>query len=330
MIIDAHGHITAPFLLAKYPMPPALADIDGMLDRKAELGIDLTIVGTPVGAGTMMRLPGQDNYEQSADEVRSYNEWIGQTVHDHPGRLLAYVYTNPFGGERMLSDAAALVRESAFVGFMVNTSVRGEYLDSDKADDFFAMVAESDVPVFLHPPAEPVGSQALHDFRLVEQVARFCDVSTAVAALIFAGRLERDPSLRLVCATAGGALALVAGRLDTAYAPRHHGPPPSGPPGGGPPGGGPPIRFENRISQPPSTFLRRVYVDTANPARSGHLANLEVMGADHIVFGTDSPPLSSPLADAIDLVRGLPITDEEKDGILGENARRLFGIGNGT
>jgi aminocarboxymuconate-semialdehyde decarboxylase len=86
-------------------------------------------------------------------------------------------------------------------------------------------------------------------------------------------------------------------------------------------------RYENKISEPPSTFLRNVYVDTANSSMPGHLANLELMGAEHLLFGTDSPPLATPLEDAIALVEALPISDDERRQVLEGNARRLFGLG---
>lgn len=86
-------------------------------------------------------------------------------------------------------------------------------------------------------------------------------------------------------------------------------------------------QYTNKITQPPSAYLRRVYVDTANYSSvPNHLANLEVMGADHMLFGTDSPPLATPLQDAIAMVDGLPISAAEKQGILEGNARRLFGL----
>ncbi len=190
------------------------------------------------------------------------------------------------------------------------------------------------------------------------------DVTVGLATLVFAGRLEQHPDLELIAATAGGAISLLAGRMDQAYQPRHWaggGPPGGGPrgsPGGGPraatrwtsgwctsgrrrawrwpPGGGPgaggpagrpPMaQYTNKITQPPSTYLRRVYVDTANSSVPNHLANLELMGADHMLFGTDSPPLATPLQDAIAMVDGLPISATEKQGILEDNARRLFGL----
>jgi aminocarboxymuconate-semialdehyde decarboxylase len=325
-----------------------------MLDRKSEAGIGVTIVGSPVGFGTMSKR-GHDNYAQSADELKSFHEWLAETVRKHTPRLAAYVYTNPFGDATLLEQTAQTVKDGAFVGLIVNTSVHGEYLDSPRADDFFAMAAELGKPIFLHPPAEPVGSERIEDFRLVEQVGRFMDVTVGLATLVFAGRLEQHPDLELIAATAGGAISLLAARMDSAYAPRHWGaggPPGSGPPGGGassggPPGGGstgggpdgppaggpsmpsgpPPMaQYTNKITQPPSTYLRRVYVDTANSSVPNHLANLEVMGADHMLFGTDSPPLATPLQDAIAIVEGLPIPDTEKQGILEGNARRLFGL----
>src|SRR5438034_7257582 len=129
MIIDVHGHITPPELLKKYPMPPALGDIEGMIEQKARVGIDLTIVGSPVGFGTMSRVPGLDNYAQPLDQLKSFHEWLAETVVKHRPRLAAYAYTNPFGGDEMLAQTAAAVRELGFVGLIVNTSVRGEYLD---------------------------------------------------------------------------------------------------------------------------------------------------------------------------------------------------------
>jgi aminocarboxymuconate-semialdehyde decarboxylase len=358
--IDVHGHITHPELFKRYPMPPALADIEGMLDRKSAAGIELTIVGSPVGFGTMSKR-GHDNYAQGLDELASFHEWLADTVREYSPRLAAYAYTNPFGDEKLLEQTAQTVKDGGFVGLIVNTSVSGEYLDSPRADDFFEMAAELGKPVFLHPPAEPVGSDSIEDFRLVEQVGRFMDVTVGLATLVFSGRLERHPQLEIIAATAGGAIALLAGRMDSAYQPRHWGaggppgagsggppgagPPTGGPPGaGGPPGGGPPgagpgpgaggppagrppmAQYTNKITQPPSTYLRRVYVDTANSNVHSHLANIELMGAEHLLFGTDSPPLATPLEEAIAMVEGLPISAAEKDGILGENARRLFGL----
>ena len=181
MIVDVHGHVTHPELFERFPMPPALADVEGMVEKKAALGIDLTIVGSPVGFGTMVPVPGLDPYSQPLDQLKSFHDWLAETVEAHAGRLAAYAYTNPFGGSELLEQTAETVRSGPFVGLIVNSSVQGRYLDSEEADDFFAMVAELGVPVFLHPGAEPVGTDSVRDFRLVEQVSRFFDVAVSLA-----------------------------------------------------------------------------------------------------------------------------------------------------
>jgi predicted TIM-barrel fold metal-dependent hydrolase len=313
MIVDVHGHVTHPELFKRFPMPAALADIEGMLEQKAAAGIELTIVGSPVGYGTMMPVPGFDAFSQPLDQLQAFHEWLAETVRQFAPRLAAYAFTNPFGGDELLEQTARTVRDGGFVGLIVNTSVQGRYLDSDGADDFFAMVSELDVPIFLHPPAEPVGASSFDDFRLVEQVGRFLDVTSGLAALVFGGRLARDPELKIVAATAGGAIGLLAGRLDQASKAR-----PGGPPG---------PAAETTISEPPSVYLRQVYVDTANSSLPNQLANLELMGPQRLLFGTDSPPLATPLHQAIELVRRLPISEDEQEDVLHRNAERLFKLG---
>ena len=192
------------------------------------------------------------------------------------------------------------------------------------------MAAELGVPVFLHPPAEPVGSDAMSDFRLVEQVARFMDVTAGLAALVFGGRLEQHPDLELLAATAAERYRCLpdGSTSPTHRATRRRGAPGGGPADGGPPRSGPPrCRFENKISAAPSSFLERVYVDTANSSMPNHLANLEVMGVDHMMFGTDSPPLSTPLEEAMAMVEKLPVPEQERGQILEGNARRLLSLG---
>ena len=53
---------------------------------------------------------------------------------------------------------------------------------------------------------------------------------------------------------------------------------------------------------------------------------IEAFGADRVMFGTDWPPVSVPTSLTLDLVRGLDVPDDVRDGILGGNAVRLLGL----
>ena len=302
MTIDVHGHVTSPELFKRFPMPPSLADIDGMVERKAELGIETTIVGSPVGAGTMVPVPGIDNYGQSDDTLEEFHDWVAETVRSHPGRLKGYVYLNPLDGADAVARAANRLRQEEFVGLIVNTSVRGQFLDDDRADDFFAMAAETGAPILLHPPAVPVAAESMKLVGAVEHVVRPCDITMGVAAILFAGWLRKYPALKLIVPNAGGALSLLREKLDMAQ------------------------RRDGIEGPPISEQLRLINVDTATPSPVALAAALEVFGPERMLFGTDSPPLATPLDAAVAAIDRLPLSDVDRARIFDGNARALFGL----
>jgi predicted TIM-barrel fold metal-dependent hydrolase len=315
VIIDVHGHISPPESLRKYPMPASLGDVAGMIETKLQAGIGLTVLGSPVGGGAMVPLPGVDNYAQTTDDLRRFHEWLGSLVRDHPEHLRAYVYANPFGDDDHLDLVRELAAEPEFVGLIANSSVAGRYLHDPAADGFFALAAELDLPVLLHAPAAPAAGHGLTDLMLVEQLGRFCDVTIGAACCILGGWLDRYPRLRLIATTGGGALALLAEKLDLAWASPHW---------GGRPGG--PSAALPRLASPPTTYLRRIWVDTATPSEAALAADLAVFGADRLLLGTDSPPLpaDSP-ARTLAGVGAIAADQQVREAIQSGNARELFG-----
>jgi aminocarboxymuconate-semialdehyde decarboxylase len=273
MIIDIHGHLSPPQAARRFPMPPSLTDVDGMLAARAEAGIDLTIIGSPVGAGAMARVPGVDNYAQPRDRLRRFHDWMSGLIRTFPDQLRGYVYANPFGDDDHLEGVRETLADPAFVGLITTSSVHGELLGSPRADSFFALAAQAGVPVLVHAPAEPAGTERVDDIGFVEQIGRFADVTAGMAMIAFAGWLEKYPGLTLIGATGGGAMALLPERLQTAARPRHWGGgapagaipapandplPPDGPGAdavGGEPLGGDPLGAASVATAPPTATL---------------------------------------------------------------------------
>ncbi|MFD3440931.1 amidohydrolase family protein [Streptomyces sp. NPDC058685] len=325
MIIDIHGHLSPPEAAQRFPMPPALTDVDGMLAARAEAGIDLTIIGSPVGAGAMARVPGVDNYAQPRDRLRSFHAWMSGLIASFPDQLRGYVYANPFGDDDHLEGVRETLADPAFVGLITTSSVHGELLASPRADSFFALAAEAGVPVMVHAPAEPVGMEHVENMGFVEQIGRFGDLTMGMAMLAFAGWLEKYPDLRLIGATGGGAMALLAERLQTAARPRHWGPP-AGAPSTRPGETRTPPTQPVAPAADPGAALQRMYVDTS-PLSEAHLSlNAEVLGPERMLFGTDSPPMSMPLTEWVRMIEKLPVDKAAQQRILGGNAEALFDL----
>lgn len=320
MIIDIHGHLSPPEAARRFPMPPSLTDVDGMLAARAQAGIDLTIIGSPVGAGAMARVPGVDNYAQPRDRLRSFHAWMSGLIRSFPDQLRGYVYANPFGDDDHLDGVRETLADPAFVGLITTSSVHGELLGSPRADSFFALAAELDVPVLVHAPAEPIGTERVDDVGFVEQIGRFGDVSMGMAMIAFAGWLDKYPGLRLIGATGGGALALLPERLQMAATRQRHGGGGDGPPA---PSSAPPAADP---AADPVAALHRMYVDTS-PFSAAHLSlNAEVLGPERMLFGTDSPPMSVPLMELMRMIEKLPLDKASQQLILGGNAEALFDL----
>ncbi|MBT2208988.1 MULTISPECIES: amidohydrolase family protein [Actinomadura] len=311
MMIDVHGHLAAAG--AGGLGPPSLFDPEGSIEAKREQGIGLTVIGSPCGAGSMLPGAAADNYKQPVAKVRAYNEAIGDLVDRFPDALRAYAYLDPFGGDAMLEQAAELTRDPRFVGLIVNSSVDGEYLSAPRADGFFAMAAETGVPVLVHPPAAPVGTAAMGGhLGLVEHAVRPCDITAGIAAIVCAGWLERYPAVRLIAAGGGGGLAHLPEKLDAAMRP-WPGQPPSGPHGS--PG-----------TVVPSESLARIHVDTSFPNAAQLRANLTTFSASQILLGTDAPPLMDQLKPITDIIASELRDPAERERVAWRNAAELFDL----
>jgi predicted TIM-barrel fold metal-dependent hydrolase len=245
---------------------------------------------------------------RTSDRVRAFNERMGDLVDAYPDSLRAYAFVDPFGGDRMLSQAFELVHEWRFVGLIVNSSVHGEYLSSPRASGFFEMAAEAGVPVLLHPPADPVGARSARHLGMVEHVTRYCDVTMGTAEIVCAGVLDRFPTLRLIAVAGGGGLAFLPEKLEMAMAMRGDAADSAG------------------TAAHPSRSLRRVYVDTSCLSEVQLRANLQVFGSRNVLFGTDAPPLVSQVERIAEMVRNLPISAEDRSRIDTGNAVELFGF----
>ena len=51
---------------------------------------------------------------------------------------------------------------------------------------------------------------------------------------------------------------------------------------------------------------------------------VETVGADHFLFGTDAPPLTSLKRKGVEMIKELGLSPEDERKVYGENARTLL------
>jgi aminocarboxymuconate-semialdehyde decarboxylase len=151
----------------------------------------------------------------------------------------------------------------------------------------------------------------MRDYRLASSVGRPFDLCLAVSRLIVRGILEDFPNLKLVASHGGGGICEVIGRLNYAYEM------------------GDEAYFLGpykpmKIKHKPGYYLEKLYLDTVTYHKPAAELVLATVGADHVLYGSDAPPLTSLKPRAIELVNELDVSDEDREKIFWRNAAKLL------
>ena len=316
MIIEWHTHV--------YPPEEAAADartfdgrsgptwagrcpmtVENVLDAHHKAGIAISVVSN---AAHYLRGKAQ------ADEFAAIQRWTdyaAEIQERHRGTLYALATILPCGGLAYLKEVERAIRELKLKGLFINSSHKGQYPDDDAARPFWELAQDLDVPVMIHPPHIGFGEERMQDYRLASSVGRPFDLCLSLARLIVRGILEDFPRLKIVASHGGGGICEVIGRMDYAYELQDE------------------AYFLGsyapmKIRHAPSHYLKMMYFDTVTYHAPAARLVLDTVGADHVLYGSDAPPLTSLKPRAIKLVESLGLSERERAAVFWRNAATLL------
>jgi aminocarboxymuconate-semialdehyde decarboxylase len=212
------------------------------------------------------------SYEAAAADGLAYarmqNDSIAEVVRVRPDR---------FAGLAMLPlqdpDAACRETERAMMelglhGVEIGTVAGGRELDEPALEPFWAMCAQHDAIVFIHPESAP-GFDRLRFMQMVISTAYPSETGIAAARLLMTGIFTRYPRLRIVLAHGGGTLPWLLPRLDRLWD----------------------IDEKIRALLPvkPSEGARAFYGDTLTFDADNLALVAKRIGSDHLMVGSDYP-----------------------------------------
>jgi aminocarboxymuconate-semialdehyde decarboxylase len=205
-----------------------------------------------------------------------------------------------------LAEYLRATDELGLRGAMLFSNVNGVGLDDSRFWPLYEAANDRNAVLMIHP-TYPVGVESMTEYWLMPLNGFLFDTTLAASKLVFSGVAKRYPRIRWILGHLGGTIPYLAERLDRGYRAF--------------------AGCRKHIDEPPTAYLKRhFYYDTVNFSQGPLKLAIEFAGADHILAGSDYPHQIGSIPLMLEAIRALPITEAQRDAILGGNAKTLFGI----
>jgi aminocarboxymuconate-semialdehyde decarboxylase len=263
-------------------VPQRLADMD-------RVGIDVEVVSlsTPNVFFT--------DAQNQPEIARIVNDAYAELIAQHPARFKAFASIPMDNSDAALNELHRAIDDLKLNGVILLSNIGGRPLTSPEYRQFFEEANRMKLCILLHPML-PANTEPFREYVLGPIVGFMFDTTLAVARMCFDGMLREFPDIRWIVGHLGGAVPYLIERMDNGW--RDF----------------PECRA--KTDELPSTYLKRLYYDTVN--FNPHMLNMvrEMMGADHMVMGSDYPHLLGSIDRAVSSIESLNIPEEEKQQIF--------------
>jgi predicted TIM-barrel fold metal-dependent hydrolase len=308
-IIDFHNHYMGPSwtLTGLSDVPAAvrpawektyanLQSQDALLSSIETAGIAARVINTPTAF-----LEDADR-NIPADAERRINDAMAALVAKFPNKLYGLATVNAFSGDDAAHELTRAVRELGLRGVFLESARGDVILGAKQTRPTLAVAAELGVPVFVHPMTDAqLNARFAPSGPLGVRLARGAINSAALISLLEGGTFDELPKLQVVVTTLAFGGLLLAGGF----------------------GEGQHIR-----SDAPALVRRNVYVDTMGLNPVEVRAAVDLLGADHVLVGTDWPiAVEKSVPERLQAAfTHAGLTAEQQQLVASANTMRLLGI----
>ncbi len=259
----------------------------------------------------------------STDMARLANDGMAELVRKHRDRFPGFIASLPMNDPQgLLAEARRAVKDLGAVGVQVFTNVLGRPLTDPKTMPLFDLMAEYDLPIWMHPARgadvpDYKGEPKSH-YEIWWTFGWPYETSVAMAHMVFAGLFDKHPDLKIITHHLGGMIPYFEGRVgpgwdqlgartsDEDYS-----------------------LLLKKLKKRPLDYFRLFYADTAVfGALEATKCGLKFFGTERVLFASDMPfdpeKGSAYIRWTIEIIDGLDISPAERHAIYEGNARRLL------
>lgn len=293
--------------------PPASYDPRERATMLDEWGVDRGVLFPTIG---ILPFPTED-VDLASAYCRAYNRWQTDFFNEVPDRVVPIAALNWLDVDEAVSELKRCI-DAGFRGLFVPPEVCGGHRPGEAHfDPIWQVCSEANIPGCFHVIVRFSGTATAFGAwssggNNLGGVFTFGMGATgqlipAMATVVLDGLFDRFPTLKIVSVEAGcGYAAYLMDRLDEKF---HF------------------FGFASSLEMKPSDYFKRNCYFVAEPEERTIDAMCDLVGEDHILWGSDYPHIDSRL-DARQLidVSVADLAPARRAKVLGENAVSLFGI----
>lgn len=282
-------------------MTPPMMDIDLRLKDMDAAGFDIQILTTSI--------PGVEVFphDVGVNITRLLNDEMAAIAKAHPDRFIGFGSLYFPDMEETVKETDRCIEELGLKGFTIGSHINGMRLDNEHMYPFYERLCQHDLPIHMHP-RPPLDKETYKDFGLGALIGFECDISVSVARLVFSGTLEKFDKLKLIVPHLGAGITFLSERIEFGWEhyPECH-----------------------KIPHSAKYYLKKLYYDSVNSSKDAvhpTMCTYGLVGADHMVLGTDYPHVLGDIHQMLLSIEALPITNEEKEKIYSKNILGLLNM----
>jgi predicted TIM-barrel fold metal-dependent hydrolase len=308
-IVDFHNHTIGPSwtLTNLANVPPAGRPAFEAINRNIQS--PYALLASVEAAGIAARVINTPTaFIEDADgklppgTIERVNDQMAELVARHSGKLYGLATVDAFSGDDGAREVTRAVKDLKLRGLFLESAKRDLLLGAKETRPTLDAAASLGVPVFVHPLTDPeLHKRFSRTGRMGVRLARGTINNAALISMLEGGTFDELPKLQVVMTTLAMGGILLAGGF----------------------GDGSGIR-----SDAPALTRRHVYVDTMGINPAVMRCAVDLLGADHVLMGTDWP---------IVVEKSVPerlqkafahcgLTAAEQQMIAGGNTLRLLGV----
>jgi len=241
----------------------------------------------------------------SLDLAQMTNDFVAGLSRKYPDRFVGVASLPMLHMEEALNELHRAIEHLGLRGIVLGSNINGKRPDAQEFDPLFSEIERMRQPILIHPMPQ-AGEPSLAEYKLAAILSLPFETTVCVTRMIYAGVFDRHPGLRLLLPHLGGALPFLSTRIDLGFKSYRE--------------------CRENVSKPPSNYLREFYYDTAvSFGKPSLLCASELIGMEHILFGTDYP-FQRDATDSVTALESFCADPQVQRKIFSENAKTLFGL----